>query len=153
MIKRAKKAVESARCCWVCGKLGGAGFTSALKGAGYDVRPGEMAYAHPGCMRFAQRRWARMVVRGASHSPELPKGLAIRGNVYDHAQDYAQPQQVRGPFAFGVRPHGGGWEAWALFKPLARPDAKYSAKTTSWARERRHAVESMRVMAQVRRDG
>lgn len=60
MIKRARKAVETARCCWVCGKLGGAGFTTALRAAGYDVKPDEIAYAHGGCMTYAKRRWARM---------------------------------------------------------------------------------------------
>lgn len=50
MKQRAKKQNENARCCWICGKLGGAGFTTALRNAGYEVALGEMAYAHPRCM-------------------------------------------------------------------------------------------------------
>lgn len=52
-----------------------------------------------------------------------------------------------GPFAFGVKRHGAGWQAWALFKPLNNPNARYSARSTSWARDRVDAVQSMRVMA------
>ena len=61
-MKRAKKVNPSVRCCWVCGREGGAGFTIALRAAGYEMQPGEMGYAHPGCMRLAQKRAAK---RGA----------------------------------------------------------------------------------------
>lgn len=44
---------KTGRTCWVCGKIGGAGFTTALRRAGYDVPPGAMAYAHPACMARA----------------------------------------------------------------------------------------------------
>jgi hypothetical protein len=44
------------RHCWVCGRIGGAGFTQALRLAGYDVPDGAIAYAHPDCMQRAQRR-------------------------------------------------------------------------------------------------
>lgn len=53
-MKRHIKVDPRARCCWVCGKLGGAGFTTALRYAGYDVPRGEIGYAHPVCMRRAQ---------------------------------------------------------------------------------------------------
>lgn len=56
---RAKKQVETARCCWVCGKLGEAGYTTALRNAGYDVPQGQMGYAHPGCMRRVMHRAAQ----------------------------------------------------------------------------------------------
>ena len=49
---RAKKK-SIGRCCWVCGGEGGAGFTVALRLAGYDVPEGQMGYAHPTCMRRA----------------------------------------------------------------------------------------------------
>jgi hypothetical protein len=52
---RANKEVETARCCWVCGKLGGEGFTNALRFAGYRMKKGEMGYAHAKCMIKAQR--------------------------------------------------------------------------------------------------
>jgi hypothetical protein len=47
------------RHCWVCGRIGGAGFTTALRHAGYDVPPGSMAYAHEPCMRRAALRAAK----------------------------------------------------------------------------------------------
>lgn len=53
MPKQAKKQIPGARCCWVCGKPGGAGFTNALRQAGYELKHGEMGYAHPQCMRKA----------------------------------------------------------------------------------------------------
>lgn len=53
--KRAKKVQVSARCCWICGRLGGAGFTAALKEMGYAMTPGEMAYAHPTCIARKRR--------------------------------------------------------------------------------------------------
>lgn len=43
------------RCCWVCGKNGGLGFTTALKLAGYRMEPGTVAHAHNQCMAKAQR--------------------------------------------------------------------------------------------------
>ena len=49
--KRHKKEREDARCCWVCGKLGGQGFTTALRLAGYEMKQGEMGYAHSPCIR------------------------------------------------------------------------------------------------------
>jgi hypothetical protein len=51
---RAPKADPSYRCCWVCGGIGGNGFTMALRLAGYRMAPGEMGYAHNDCMRKAQ---------------------------------------------------------------------------------------------------
>lgn len=66
MIQRAKQANPAARCCWVCGKLGGAGFTTALRLAGYDVPQGTMAYAHPGCAALAQRRAAKRAAKQQS---------------------------------------------------------------------------------------
>jgi hypothetical protein len=53
---RAPKQRGDARCCWVCGELGGEGLTHALKYAGYRVARGEIAYAHPRCMIRAQRQ-------------------------------------------------------------------------------------------------
>lgn len=39
------------RCCWVCGKPGGAGFTIALKLLGAeDILPGQIGYAHSDCL-------------------------------------------------------------------------------------------------------
>lgn len=67
-MKRHKKAVENARCCWICGKLGGGGFTLALELLGYEIRRldngtagyAEIAYAHPNCIaRAAKQRAAR----------------------------------------------------------------------------------------------
>jgi hypothetical protein len=51
---RHPKADPSCRCCWVCGKIGGNGFTTALRFAGYRMKPGEMGYAHPRCMGRAK---------------------------------------------------------------------------------------------------
>src|SRR5689334_1857086 len=48
--KRHKKDRKDARCCWVCGKRGGQGFTVALRLAGYPVADGEIGYAHSNCM-------------------------------------------------------------------------------------------------------
>ena len=53
---RHPKELATARCCWVCGKLGGQGFTTALRLAGYRMAPREMGYAHPRCMQRAQRQ-------------------------------------------------------------------------------------------------
>lgn len=61
-MKRHAKELEHVRCCWVCGKQGGLGFTRALDNAGYDVerRPeggyAEIGYAHPRCMARALRK-------------------------------------------------------------------------------------------------
>lgn len=46
---------EPGRCCWVCGKSGGTGFTSALIIAGYRIPPGELGYAHADCMARAKK--------------------------------------------------------------------------------------------------
>lgn len=54
-MKRHKPIAAAGRCCWVCGRLGGAGFTRALALAGYEIAKGEMAYAHPDCMAKAQK--------------------------------------------------------------------------------------------------
>lgn len=56
MKQRHQKENESARCCWVCGKLGGAGFTTALRLLGYDVQKGDVAHAHPNCIAREQRK-------------------------------------------------------------------------------------------------
>lgn len=55
MKRRHKKSVEGARCCWVCGKLGGMGATIALEQAGYEIGTlpngqREIAYAHGPCL-------------------------------------------------------------------------------------------------------
>ena len=55
---RAPKQVQTARCCWVCGKLGGEGFTHFLRSAGYRMRLGEMGYAHARCMARAAKEAA-----------------------------------------------------------------------------------------------
>lgn len=52
---RHPKANPNVRCCWICGGNGGSGFTSALRFAGYEVKPGEMGYAHHLCMTTALR--------------------------------------------------------------------------------------------------
>jgi hypothetical protein len=56
MPNRAPKQNPTARCCWVCGKLGGEGFTRALRYAGYPVGKDQMAYAHAACMIRANKR-------------------------------------------------------------------------------------------------
>lgn len=56
---RAPKQNPEARCCWVCGKLGGFGFTNALRAAGYCMRPDQMGYAHNRCMDRANKEHAR----------------------------------------------------------------------------------------------
>ena len=53
---RAPKENPNARCCWVCGKLDGLGFTEALRGAGYRIGQHEIGYAHVRCMYRAQRQ-------------------------------------------------------------------------------------------------
>jgi hypothetical protein len=58
-MQRKKPDLEVGRCCWVCGRVGGAGFTSALRVAGYDVPArGVIAYAHSDCMARALKRSA-----------------------------------------------------------------------------------------------
>jgi hypothetical protein len=57
--ERAEKQLTMGRCCWVCGKPGGQGFTIALRLAGYRVPAGEMGYAHNDCMQRAQREHDR----------------------------------------------------------------------------------------------
>jgi hypothetical protein len=58
-LNRHPKQNPTARCCWVCGKLGGEGFTHALRAAGYRMKLGEMAYAHPACMARAMKAAAK----------------------------------------------------------------------------------------------
>lgn len=53
---RAPKENPNARCCWVCGKLGGAGFSTALRAAGYRMEHNQMGYAHPACMTRAAKQ-------------------------------------------------------------------------------------------------
>lgn len=67
---RAPKMVPSARCCWVCGRLGGDGFTHLLRGAGYRMKLGEMAYAHPKCASRATAE-AEDRIRANLRSPAL----------------------------------------------------------------------------------
>jgi hypothetical protein len=57
-MQRATPELKEGRCCWVCGKVGGSGFTWALRAAGYDVPKGTMAYAHNNCMQKALKRRA-----------------------------------------------------------------------------------------------
>jgi hypothetical protein len=59
MRPRHPKQNPDVRCCWVCGKPGGGGFTSALRDFGYDVPKDTVAQAHEGCMSREQRRLAR----------------------------------------------------------------------------------------------
>ncbi len=47
------------RCCWVCGKNGGWGCTTALQGSGYRMEPGTVAHAHPACIAKAMKRAAQ----------------------------------------------------------------------------------------------
>lgn len=60
---RAPKENPTARCCWVCGKLGGQGFTLALRFAGYRMQLREMGYAHNQCMIKAQRQHTKHVAK------------------------------------------------------------------------------------------
>jgi hypothetical protein len=57
--ERHSKEDESVRCCWVCGKRGGEGFTTALRLMGYQMKPGEMGYAHPNCIHASNSKSAR----------------------------------------------------------------------------------------------
>lgn len=54
--QRHAKSNPAVRCCWVCGKVGGSGFTTALRLAGYDVQKNEIGYAHSPCMARALKR-------------------------------------------------------------------------------------------------
>jgi hypothetical protein len=59
---RHKKDIEVGRCCWVCGKVGGDGFSSALRMLGYNVPlrgPESVAHAHPRCIRREQLKLRR----------------------------------------------------------------------------------------------
>jgi hypothetical protein len=84
---------------------------------------------------------------GAGHAVDHGPGKYQPGTVTNHADEYAKPQDILGPFAFGVKRQGAGWQAWALFKPRGRPEARYSARSSSWARDRGDAVASLRVIA------
>lgn len=52
-MKRAPKLDPNSRCCWVCGKPGGDGFTTMLRLLGYEnvVNP---SHAHQRCIRRLQ---------------------------------------------------------------------------------------------------
>jgi hypothetical protein len=52
---RHAKKNPAARCCWVCGLLGGDGFTAALRFAGYRMPVGTVAHAHARYVARAQR--------------------------------------------------------------------------------------------------
>ena len=63
---RAPKSNPLVRCCWVCGKPDGTGFTAALQSAGYRIEPGkEIGYAHVPCMFRAQRQAKKRAERKA----------------------------------------------------------------------------------------
>jgi hypothetical protein len=53
------------RCCWVCGKNGGWGCTTALRGAGYRMEPGTVAHAHPACLAKALKQAIRRATKQA----------------------------------------------------------------------------------------
>lgn len=55
MKQRHPKQIEVGRCCWICGRPGGGGFTAALSLLGYDVA-GKVAHAHPGCVAREMKR-------------------------------------------------------------------------------------------------
>jgi hypothetical protein len=55
--QRHTKSNPSVRCCWICGKEGGNGFTSALRWLGYDVpMQGCVAHAHAKCIAREQEK-------------------------------------------------------------------------------------------------
>lgn len=54
--ERHPKQNPAVRCCWICGKPGGAGFTHALRWMGYRMESGEMGYAHPVCVKIEKQR-------------------------------------------------------------------------------------------------
>jgi len=73
---RAPKIDPNSRCCWVCGRLGGLGFTLALKLSGYRMAQGEMGYAHPGCMNRAMKQHNRRVANEVvSNGPVIGRVL------------------------------------------------------------------------------
>lgn len=83
MQQRHKPKLAEGRCCWVCGRPGGAGFTTALRHAGYAVPSGAMAYAHNRCMQRAQKRAA------AKKRPQCPwcgmsVGTGSDGKLFHH---------------------------------------------------------------------
>lgn len=53
---RAPKENPQVRCCWVCGKTGGFGFTTTLRLAGYRMAQNQMGYAHNKCMMLANQQ-------------------------------------------------------------------------------------------------
>jgi hypothetical protein len=59
MKQRHPKKNPAVRCCWVCGDIGGAGFTTALRWLGYDVPQNVVAHAHERCIARVQRQVAR----------------------------------------------------------------------------------------------
>jgi hypothetical protein len=54
--QRKPKSNPKVRCCWLCGLPGGNGATTALAFFGYEIKPGEIAYAHPDCMIKLQKK-------------------------------------------------------------------------------------------------
>jgi hypothetical protein len=53
-LKRARKAAlatQPGRRCAICNKLGGTGFTTALRLAGIPIPEGQIGYAHPDCLQ------------------------------------------------------------------------------------------------------
>lgn len=56
------------------------------------------------------------------------------------------PDMINGAHAAFVKRSGGGWEAVAFFRSLKYPNARTSCRSTSWARTREGALESLRVM-------
>jgi hypothetical protein len=62
--RRAGKVNPKARCCWVCGELGGNGATTALGYFGYKIARGEVGYAHPECLARLQEKERKEHERG-----------------------------------------------------------------------------------------
>jgi len=58
-IERKAKREPKARCCWICGRLGGDGMTTMLLELGYNVPKGDVAHAHPRCVQIMQRKAKR----------------------------------------------------------------------------------------------
>jgi hypothetical protein len=56
MPQRAKKKDPNSRCCWVCGKHGGDGFSIMLRMLGYPVGKNVVAHAHPRCIDKAKAK-------------------------------------------------------------------------------------------------
>ena len=59
IIERKPKTDPKSRCCWICGRLGGDGMTTMLLLLGYNVPKGDVAHAHPACVRTVQRKQQR----------------------------------------------------------------------------------------------